>query len=109
VVEGALAANPLVNQPRRSFAAAPLRGGFVLAWGFQDKPEAGGGTGLRIARYHADGTLDGAPLAVPTDARIARDPALLRGADGEYWYAFVIGDPPGERGRIFFGSVICAQ
>jgi hypothetical protein len=109
VVEGALASNPPVNQPRRSFAVAPLPRGFVLAWGFQDKPDAGGGTGLRVARYHADGTLDGAPLAVPTDARIARDPALLRGADGEYWYAFVIGDPPGERGRVYFGSVICGR
>ena len=109
VVEGALAANPPVNQPRRSFAVAPLERGFVLAWGFQDKPDAGGGTGLRVARYHADGTLDGAPLAVSTDERVARDPALLRGADGEYWYAFVIGDPPGERGRVFFGSVLCGK
>jgi hypothetical protein len=109
VVEGALAANPPVNQPRRSFAVAPAAKGFVLAWSYEDRRDQGGGTGLRVARYHADGTLDGGPLSLPVEERRARDPVLLRGANGEYWFAYVVGEPPGERGRLYFGSVICGE
>ena len=107
LVERALASNPSVNQPRRSFAVAPAARGFVLAWSYRDDSANGGGTGLRLARYHADGTLDGSPLELPIEAHIARDPVLLRGAGGDYWYAYTVGDPPGERGRVFLGSVAC--
>jgi hypothetical protein len=109
VVEGALASNPPVNMPRRSFAVAPSGGGFVLAWSYQDKPKDGGATGLRLAVYHADGTLNGAPLSLPVEEHIARDPALLAGPNGEYWFAFVVGDPPNERGRLYLGSAICTR
>jgi len=107
VVEGALASNPQVNQPRRSFAVAPYPQGFVLAWSYQDDPDRGGGSGLRIARYHTDGSLDGSPLALPIEGHIARDPSLARGAGGEIWYTYSVGDPPTERGRVYLGSVIC--
>jgi hypothetical protein len=109
VVEGALAANPPVNQPRRSFAVAPAPKGFVLAWSYEDRRDQGGGMGLRLARYHADGALDGAPLSLPIEERRAREPVLLRGASGEYWFAYVVGEPPGERGRLYLGSVICGE
>jgi hypothetical protein len=109
VVEDALASNPPVNQPRRSFAVAPADRGFVLAWSYQDRPNRGGGSGLRLARYHADGTLDGAVLSLPIEEHIARDPVLLRGPASEYWYAYVVGDPPSERGRLYFGSVLCGE
>ena len=41
--------------------------------------------------------------------RAGRDLVLLRGASDEYWYAFVVGDPPAKRGRVFFGSVGCGK
>ncbi|MBI5502382.1 MAG: hypothetical protein HY907_19210 [Deltaproteobacteria bacterium] len=107
VVERALASNPEVNQPRRSFAVAPSPHGFVLAWSYQDDPDRGGESGLRVARYHADGSLDGSPLPLPIEKHIARDPTLARGAGGEFWYAYAVGDPPTERGRMYLGSVIC--
>jgi hypothetical protein len=107
VVEAALASNPPVNQPRRSFAVAPAPQGFVLAWSYQDRPEQGGETGLRVARYHADGTLDGGPLSLPVNEHLARDPVLLGAPQGEYWYAYVVGDPPAEKGRLVLGSVVC--
>ncbi|MBI5487648.1 MAG: hypothetical protein HY905_09975 [Deltaproteobacteria bacterium] len=109
VVEGALVSNPQVNQPRRSFAVAPFPQGFVLAWSYQDDPDRGGESGLRLARYHVDGSLDGSPLPLPIEGHIARDPALARGAGGEVWYTYSVGDPPGERGRVYLGSVICGE
>jgi hypothetical protein len=108
LLSGVLVANPKVNVPRRTFAAAPAAGGFVAAWAFQDAPAAGGASGLRLAAFRADGTPVGAPLTVDTAGDLARDPALLRaGTGGEHWFAFVRGDPPKAPGRVWLGAVSC--
>lgn len=108
LLSGVLVANPQVHVPRRTFAAAPADDGFVAAWAYRDPPAAGGGAGLRLAPFRADGTAAGAPLAIDTGEQLARDPVLLRSGVGrEYWFAFVRGEPPAQPGRVWLGAVVC--
>ena len=108
LLPGVLTANPKVNAPRRTFAVAPTDGGFVAAWAFRDPPADGGGAGLRVAAFRADGTPAGAPLTIDLDQQLARDPVLLRSGVGpEHWLAFVRGEPTVEPGRVWLGAVVC--
>lgn len=106
---GFLAARPKVDVPRRTFGAAPAGEGFAAIWAFQEAPANGGGTGLRLATFRADGTPAGAPLEISTGGDLPRDPVLLRaGAGDEHWFAFVRGAPPAAPGRVWLGSAVCA-
>jgi hypothetical protein len=95
--------------PRRTFAVAPAPGGFVLAWAFAGDPKTDQPSGLRVRRFDGQARPVGGWAEIPTDVRLARDPVLVRGGGNEYWFAFVYGNPPAERGRTMFGSVVCGE
>jgi hypothetical protein len=107
-VEGVRAATPHANVPRRTFSAVPdAGGGFVLAWARQPRNSGEGAAELRIGRFDADGRALGEAATVVTDPRLPRDPVLVRGADPLIWFAYVLGEPPAEPGRVMLGAVRC--
>jgi hypothetical protein len=109
LLDGTLMATPTTNLPRRTFAVAPAPGGFVLAWAFAGDPKTDQPSGLRVRRFDGQARPVGGWAEIPTDVRLARDPVLVRGGGNEYWFAFVYGNPPAERGRTMFGSVVCGE